>query len=204
MRRANANHWSRGSGRTISYQQTQTKLRDILRASTRAAHDRLDAVMSHGGWTSAAGYTQFLQVQHAARAPIELWIAERCPTEFQPPRQSHLLEQDLAAMEASAAAPIGTFDLPQGADPLGAVWALAGSSLGNAMIQRQVAASSSCAHLPQSFLTDQSMHRFWKSLLPVLNSTCSREKAQASCRGANAVFAHFLRAAETSQLEAAA
>ncbi|XUU61131.1 biliverdin-producing heme oxygenase [Erythrobacter sp. HA6-11] len=160
--------------------------------------------MSHSGWTSAAGYTQFLQVQLAARAPIEHWFAEDCPEELQPPRQTHLIKQDLNAMKAAMAPSIGTFDLPQGADPLGAVWALAGSSLGNAMIQRQVASSIACAHLPQSFLSDQSMHRFWKDLLPLLNATYSNEKAQAACQGANAVFAHFLRAAETSQLEAAA
>ncbi len=160
--------------------------------------------MSQTGWTDPAGYAHFLRVQHAARAPIERWMSEHCPAELQPPIQAHLLEADLADMKVSVLAPINGFDLPGVADPLGTVWALAGSSLGNAMIQRQVSGSPACAHLPQRFLCDTAMHGFWKSLLPKLNLPASDDAVAASVEGAVAVFDHFLRTAETHRLEFAA
>ena len=47
-------------------------LRAGLRAATMAAHDLLDhAMQAASGWQTLEDYARFLELQHAARAPLE-------------------------------------------------------------------------------------------------------------------------------------
>ncbi|WP_394729983.1 biliverdin-producing heme oxygenase [Altererythrobacter sp. GH1-8] len=160
--------------------------------------------MSTFGWDTRAGYARFLQVQHAARLPIERWIAQKCPKNLQTPAQAELLEADIAALGLTIFTPPRAFKLAAGAEPTGAVWALAGSSLGNAMMLKSLMQGADAASLPTAFLSDTSMHAFWRSLLPALMRVPDQALADASCEGAQAVFDHFLRTAQAFQQRLAA
>lgn len=188
----------------VQLAQNRICLREQLRTRTRHAHARLDGAMSGLGWDSRAGYAHFLQVQHAARLPIERWIAEACPAELRPPAQAHLLKEDIAALGAAILPPAGAFTLANGLKPIGAVWALAGSSLGNAMILRSLMQNCEPASFPAAFLSDTAMHDFWKGLLPELKRTPDQAFADASCKAALATFDHFQRTAEACQQRLAA
>lgn len=175
-----------------------------MRTETRSAHDQLDREISAIGWSSAPAYIRFLQVQHSARLPIEQWIARECPPDLQAPKQAHLIEQDLEDLGESTLPIVGAFNGADDAGKIGAVWALAGSSLGNAMIRRSVLKTKGGADLPNRFLSDPLMGQFWKSMLPALNADVDLAQAQSARDGAIAVFSHFLRTVETHQARKAA
>lgn len=179
------------SGRRIPATRKPASLRDHLRARTRHAHDMLDAAMSEGELASPAGYARFLVIQHAARVPIERWIAENAQAVLRAPAQAHLAEADLSELDVQTFAHRQSFEPQEDADPLGIIWALAGSSLGNAMILQSIQRSHESALLPLRFLSDTSMHSFWKSLLPALNEQVSPAMIDAACAGALLVFEHF-------------
>lgn len=147
--------------------------------------------MSSVGWSDPASYAKFLKLQYAARVPVESWIEGACPPALQPPKQSHLIAEDLAALDHPSLKPEREFSLPPDADPLGAVWALAGSSLGNAVILRSVTEAHAGQSLPLRFLSDTSMHAFWKQMLPALDAEIVDAAALAARAGAIAVFEHF-------------
>ena len=100
--------------------------------------------------------------------------------------------------------PAGTFSLGKDSEPLGVVWALAGSSLGNAMILKSLVQSTYAASFPTAFLSDTSMHGFWKSLLPTLRQVPGEAMSDAACDAAVAVFDHFQRTAQACQERLAA
>ena len=109
-------------------------LRRILKRETRESHDRLDAAMGDWPVDSREGYATFLLTQYRARAPIEGWIARALPNTQAPPAQAPLIARDLA--ELGLALPHSTaFALPQGAEPIGLVWALAGAALQKSQTQ---------------------------------------------------------------------
>ena len=148
--------------------------------------------MSSESWTTPAGYARFLQAQYLSRLAFERWAKRACPADLRPPVQSHLLKADMRELMITEAVPSQVFALPGSASALGAVWALAGSSLGKAVILRSLSAEPTCAHLPTRFLSDNSMHKFWKALLPNLNQAYQPQSVEAACNGALAVFSHFL------------
>jgi heme oxygenase len=153
-------------------------LRSHLRAATMAAHDLLDAAMqAASGWQIREDYARFLELQHAARAPLEEWLAAHAPADLRPPRQTALIAQDLAALGRPVPPPAPAFALDAGTrgDMLGAAWVLAGSALGNRAIARQVQRIGGGAW-PAACLDDG--------------------EAEGATRAATAVFAHFLAVAE--------
>ena len=84
------------------------------------------------------------------------------------------------------------FALPQGAEPIGLVWALAGSSLGNrAMLhqRRKIGAAG-----PERFLADPAMSAFFSGLRARIERPASAELASRAVAGAQAVFSAFLAA----------
>jgi heme oxygenase len=173
-------------------------LRSHLRAATMAAHDLLDhAMQAASGWQTRADYARFLGLQHAARAPIEAWLAAHAPSGLIPPEQTGLLARDLAALGADAPPPAPLFSMGR-CEPghaLGTAWVLAGSALGNKAIARQVARIGGGAW-PVAFLGDDAMMSFWQALRSRIETPANPDEAAGATRAAEAVFAHFLSVAE--------
>jgi heme oxygenase len=189
-----------------AYQRPQAEpgqsLRMHLRAATMAAHDLLDqAMQAVSGWQTRAGYARFLALQHAARVPLEAWLADNAAADLEPPRQTPLIARDLAALgqRLPAASPAFT---PLGAsargEALGAAWVLAGSALGNKAIAKQVARIGGGAW-PTAFLGDEAMMAFWQGLRARIERPAEPAEAEGAARAAEAVFAHFLAVAERAQ-----
>jgi heme oxygenase len=182
-------------------------LRAHLRAATMAAHDLLDqAMQAASGWQTRADYARFLAIQHAARAPVEAWLAAHAPEDLVPPAQTPLLARDLAALGVALPATCPPFDPRQtpaataSGSALGTAWVLAGSALGNRAIARQVARIGGGAW-PVAFLEDGAMMDFWQGLRRRIERPAPAEEAADARRAADAVFAHFLGFAEACALE---
>lgn len=176
-------------------------LRTRLRAATMAAHDLLDhAMQAASGWQTRSDYARFLVLQHAARAPLEAWIAAHSPGELAPPEQTGLIARDLArlGMACPAPAPLFTLGRPGTGSALGIAWVLAGSALGNKAIARQVARIGG-GTWPTAFLDDEAAMVFWQSLRTQIERPAAPEEAEGATRAAEAVFAHFLAVAERGQ-----
>ncbi|MFM7349608.1 MAG: biliverdin-producing heme oxygenase [Erythrobacter sp.] len=184
-------------------------LRGHLRTATMAAHDLLDhAMQAASGWQTRGDYARFLALQHAARVPLEAWLAEHAPADLVPPLQTPLLEADLAALGTALPpssppfAPPHTPSTPpnfvESGAILGAAWVLAGSALGNRAIARQVARIGG-GQWPAAFLDDGAMMAFWQSLRTRIERPADRAEAAGATCGAEAVFAHFLAVADNAQ-----
>jgi len=176
-------------------------LRTHLRAATMAAHDLLDhAMQAASGWQTRDDYARFLSLQHAARAPLETWLAANAPEGLAPPVQTALLAQDLERLGHALPRPAALFTLGR-AGPgtaLGAAWVLAGSALGNRAIARQVARIGG-GTWPEAFLGDAAMMTFWQGLRAQIERPADPAEAAGATRAAEAVFAHFLAVAEAGR-----
>lgn len=176
-------------------------LRTHLRVATMAAHDLLDhAMQAASGWQTRADYARFLALQHAARAPLEDWLAAYAPADLCPPPQTPLLARDLAALGLGlpAPAPVLTLSTPDAGTALGTAWVLAGSALGNRAIAKQVARIGG-GEWPVAFLGDDAMMAFWQGLRLRIEHPAAPGEAEGATRAAEVVFAHFLAVAENSQ-----
>lgn len=186
--------------RTIA--EPEESLRTHLRAATMAAHDLLDhAMQAASGWQTRADYARFLALQHAARAPLEEWLAVHAPADLVPPAQTPLLARDLAALGIALPAPAPALShAPHGpGTALGTTWVLAGSALGNRAIARQVARIGG-GEWPVAFLDDAAMMTFWQGLRSRIEHPAAPGEAEGATRAAEAVFAHFLAVAEQGQV----
>lgn len=171
-------------------------LRTNLRQATSGAHDRLDSAMRHvSGWSTAEEYSRFLALQYAARLPVERWIAANAPIDLRAPAQSHLIARDLAALDAPVPPVRAAFTCSTGpfreASALGAAWVLAGSSLGNRSILKEMGRSGH-SDWPSAFLADPGMLAFWKHLRPRIDEPASADVLSAATASATAVFDHFI------------
>jgi heme oxygenase len=171
-----------------------------------AAHDLLDhAMQAASGWQSLPDYARFLALQHAARAPLETWLAARAPAGLRPPAQTPLIAADLAALGVRLPPACRPFDLgltlarPAAGEALGVAWVLAGSALGNRSIARAVARIGGGAW-PSAFLDDEAMMAFWQDLRQRIERPAAPAEAAGATRAAEAVFAHFLAAAENGAI----
>lgn len=176
-------------------------LRTTLRAATMAAHDLLDhAMQAASGWQTRADYARFLSLQHAARAPLEFWLAAHAPADLVPPPQTGLIARDLAqlGLPAPAPAPLFTIGRPGPGGALGIAWVLAGSALGNKAIAKQVARIGGGAW-PVAFLGDDGTMAFWQDLRARIERPAAFAEAAGATRAAEAVFAHFLGVAEHAE-----
>lgn len=138
-----------------------------------------------------AEYGAFLSIQHAARTPVERWLADNADELMMPPRMTSLLEADLTDLGLHVPAP-QPLTMPADANPLGVAWVLGGSSLGN----RAMLAERQRRDLggPERFLSDRTMAKFFSALLPDLEKASA--DAEGSVAAANAVFETFLAAAD--------
>lgn len=181
-------------------------LRAHLRGATMAAHDLLDAAMqAASGWQTRADYARFLALQYSARAPLEMWLNDYAPADLVPPEQTALLAQDLEALGHSLPPAGRSYTPPHGPTPglaLGTAWVLAGSALGNRAIARQVARIGG-GQWPAAFLDDDAMMGFWQGLRARIERPAAAAEAAGATRAAEAVFAHFLAAADGARHPAA-
>lgn len=176
-------------------------LRTHLRAATMTAHDLLDhAMQAASGWQSRADYARFLALQHAARAPLEGWLAVHAPAGLAPPPQTGLIARDLARLGTAVPppAPLFTIGQPEAGAALGIAWVLAGSALGNKAILRQVARIGGGAW-PVAFLGDDGAMAFWQALRARIERPAAPHEAAGATRAAEAVFAHFFAAAQAPE-----
>jgi heme oxygenase len=176
-------------------------LRASLRGATASAHDLLDhAMRAASGWTSRADYIQFLKLQHSARRPVEAWLEANADAATRPPPQCPLIARDLAQMDCDAPEEIASFALDGDGDDsrtLGVAWVLAGSSLGNRAILKEVTRVSQTGAgepWPHSFLADEAMLTFWKGLRNRIERPARIDEVEAASGAAAAVFDHFLAA----------
>lgn len=166
------------------------QLRARLRAATHDNHQSLDTALGRLDLADRDDYACFLQIQARARHGLETWLEKYCPLEWRPPRQDALLAADLAALDITLdreGAP--DFDHPDEGPVawLGAAWVLAGSSLGNRMMERDLAARAPDGW-PMQFLRDTTMPAYFKALRTPLSATHANPGAE---RTARAVFDHF-------------
>lgn len=172
-------------------------LRTHLRAATMAAHDLLDhAMQAASGWQTRSDYCRFLALQHAARAPLEAWLAAHAPPALCPPVQTSLIAIDLARLGVSTPAPAPLFTLGRTGpgSALGTAWVLAGSALGNKAIAKQVARIGG-GTWPVAFLGDDAMMAFWQGLRARIEAPADPAEAEGATHAAEAVFVHFLAVA---------
>lgn len=176
-------------------------LRSHLRAATMAAHDLLDhAMQTASGWRTREDYARFLELQHAARAPLEDWLDAHAPASLNPPHQTALIAQDLAELGRPAPPPAALFTLGRTGTghALGAAWVLAGSALGNRSIAKQVSRIGG-GDWPMAFLGDDAMLGFWQALRSQIEQQADTAEAEGATDAATAVFAHFLAVAQEAE-----
>lgn len=181
-------------------------LRACLRAATMAAHDLLDhAMQAASGWQTREDYARFLELQYAARAPLEDWLDAHAPKALHPPRQTPLIAQDLAALDRPIPAPGPLFTLGRTGTghAIGAAWVLAGSALGNRSIAKQVRRISG-GTWPMTFLNDGAMPDFWQALRARIEQQVDPCEAEGATSAARAVFAHLLAVVENAEAAKAA
>ena len=166
-----------------------TSLRDVLRQATSEAHDVLDSAFHSDTLADPDAYGDFLAMQLRARLPIERWAALNCPASLRPPETTSEILEDLLALGRPISLRPARFDIPDGADPIGVAWAIAGSHLGNRAMLAMLRKAG--AHLPASFLADTRMQAFWADLKPRLEVPADRDSARGAIVAANAVFACF-------------
>ena len=175
-------------------------LRHSLRGATASAHDLLDhSLRAASGWTSLEDYARFLTLQHAARAPVEDWLADHAPEDLEPPAQCPQIESDLDALGVPTPPASQRFAVARSnhnqSVALGAAWVLAGSSLGNRSILKKVRRAGN-GDWPHAFLGDEAMLEFWRGLRLRIERPAETAEVEAASAAANAVFDHFLRFAQ--------
>lgn len=155
------------------------------------------SVRSASGWSNRADYIDFLALQHSARAPVEAWLSQSVAEAERPPHQASLIAQDLKELGAPVPSEVSDFVLPDGASALGAAWVLAGSSLGNRSILREVKRAGG-AQWPTAFLGDSAMLTFWNRLRERIERPASGSEVASASRGAMAVFNHFIHTTQAA------
>jgi|TARA_R100000049_G_scaffold5356_1_gene16006 heme oxygenase len=185
---------------------TAPALRARLRTATQDDHQELDDALGRLDLADRHDYACFLRLQSRARIGVESWLARWCPQEWLPPAQTGLIESDLSALGCARAdgfeenIPAFTYASQGPLAWLGAAWVLAGSSLGNRMMERELT-SRAPEGWPMQFLRDETMPAYFKALRPLLASDEINPGAE---RTARAVFAHFSREADRRLVATAA
>lgn len=173
----------------------EDSIRQCLRASTREAHDALDASISRLDLADPQDYARFLVIQLAAREPIEAWCATHCAPDLRPPVQSPLIRSDIAGLGRSS--PPATNPAPQlssNLDPVAVAWVMAGSSLGNRTLLARMRKAGADG-MPTTFLADPAMGAFWARLKPELDRPAPPQTRKRLGETAETIFTVFAREA---------
>ena len=173
------------------------EVRAYLRTRTRAAHDRVDAVMGGFDLTEPAPYAAFLTAHAEA-------LAEAVPM----PPPLGLPDLKLAALAAADARDLGAEparpaprDWPSEAEAVGAYYVVTGSRLGGRLLEAEWRkAEDPCVRAAGRYLADRGHDVAWKALCAALPSLSGER--EAVLRGAEAAFAIFERAGRAARRQA--
>lgn len=162
------------------------RVRQALREATMAGHQRVDDLFAHFPLDTAQGYGQFLRAHARALASLE-------PVARPPSTRLPLLEEDLAALgeDMPDALPMQVQDGE--AFRWGALYALEGSRLGGAVLERRVAQG-----LPRAYLSATHEKGGWIAFQQSLDEAAEDggdEWIDNAVKGADAAFALFAAAA---------
>lgn len=155
-----------------------------------ANHQRVDALFSRFSLESLSGYAAFLQAHARALAPLESVARPESP-------RLPLLAEDLAALDLPLPEPLTMAEEGGDAFRWGALYALEGSRLGGALLERQVAPG-----LPRAYLSAIHGRGGWVAFQQSLDAAAEgRGDAWVAdaVRGAEAAFALFAEAAAADQ-----
>lgn len=161
-------------------------VRQALREATMAGHQRVDDLFAHFPLDTVEGYALFLKAHARALVPLEA-LARPQSTRLA------LLQEDLAALGESLpdALPMQVRDGE--AFRWGALYALEGSRLGGAVLERRVAQG-----LPRAYLSAVHDKGGWIAFQQSLDKAAEDggdEWIGDAIKGAEAVFALFVAAA---------
>lgn len=161
-----------------------------LRAATRAAHDRVDALFAGHDLADAQQYGDFLVAHATAFLPAEQAIIEAggsaIPT-FQENRRSDALRADLADLGLRIPGLRPVPDLKNWSAVLGSAYVLEGSRLGGAVLARQIGPG-----LPRRFLSVRPPAGHWRAFIAYLNQQLADDQAVADAtRSALETFALY-------------
>lgn len=172
----------------------QPTLRQILRTETADDHLVLDRSMAYLVLSRRVDLIRFLQIHLTARIGLEGWLARNAPPGWEPPPQSALIAQDLAALGVSDAGTTIEFDPDRDCDWVGPAYVIAGSHLGNRLLLAQC--GSAMPDDARRFLLGDAMQHYWQRLRSLLSVVLEAGDGDASVRGARATFEHFRRAVD--------
>ncbi|ANU07108.1 biliverdin-producing heme oxygenase [Paraurantiacibacter namhicola] len=173
-----------------------------LRDTTRAAHDVLDGAFDPARFCDPVHYGEFLGFQYQARASLEAWLDANCPLALRPPATAALARQDLKELGLEVPVADGAPQFAGDVDPIGVAWVIAGSSLGNrAMLAMLVKAG--VHDVPQAFLSDPAMPRFWQHLRPLLENEVGEAEAAPAISAAQSAFDWFVQCLPARREQAA-
>ena len=162
------------------------RVRQALREATMANHQRVDELFAHFSLDNSEGYGAFLKAHARALAPLEAVARPETP-------RLPILAQDLAALGEALPAPLAMESRPGEAFRWGALYALEGSRLGGAMLERRVAPG-----LPRAYLSAVHGRGGWVAFQQSLDAA-AQEGGDAwvggAIAGAEAAFALFAAAA---------
>ena len=167
-------------------------LRDILRSATVGDHARLDHQLAEIDLARCDDLARFLGIHFAARAGVERWLAANCPPGWEPPVQTPLIAEDLAALGSRVEDfPAQQFEPGHSADWMGPAYVIAGSHLGNRLLLAQAGAALPCS--ARGFLTGTAMQDYWRRLRTLLSEAPGPDGGADAVAGARATFTHFAR-----------
>lgn len=175
-------------------------LREILRARTSAAHDRVDALYGRLTLANRDGLTHFLYAHAMALQAIEAAVKAAAPDSGCPLGLHRLARLDLETLGASAPEP-ATFRELGSAHPDGLIYVVAGSHLGTGVLRKRWRRSTDRVVLSAGrYLTASEMRAYWPMFLDRLRSrrpgTLESKAISASAMVAFSVFEHAFRRAE--------
>ena len=175
-------------------QDNDQTLRSVLKRETREEHQRLDDTVGSLALGNASEYARFLAIQYEARRPIEEWFAAEIEDVDCPPPQCDLLAADLRELGHTIPEPSDRFSCDAAAYQ-GIAWVLAGSSMGNRLIQKQ--RKKSALDGPDRFLSSPQMPLYFQQLLSRLQEYDAPEIRRDAVAGAKVVFARFQTVADS-------
>ncbi|MDB5686935.1 MAG: hypothetical protein JWR77_1524 [Rhizorhabdus sp.] len=183
---------SRGPDRDIS-------LRDLLRAETRADHDRVDAAFGSCDFARPDDYRRFLIAQAAAWQTLEPVLDKGSLDRL------IAIGADLEVLGIAVPPPLDDYDLPDSMS-LGMRYVLQGSRLGSTVLLRDLqAASPAMAQKASRYLVASAQLDEWCELSSKLQMRCVHDATETvMVEDARCTFGLFERAWRFTQPMAAA
>tara|TARA_B100000700_G_C14945818_1_gene809111 strand:- start:67 stop:591 length:525 start_codon:yes stop_codon:yes gene_type:complete len=174
-----------------------------LRDATGDIHARLDETVGHMPLSSDADYGAFLRAQHRARLAVEKALQGQPPYGLAtPPSQAKLLELDLDDLGIHPSSQIEDIAFGSPFEALGAVWVIAGSSMGNRTMLQQRRKKGQAG--PQRFLEDSRLGVYFVELRAILGEDHDHLRVAEAIAGATKTFEVFERAFTIERLGVAA